>query len=112
MKVVKPGKYAVKPAMNAVEFTVNRVVPNPFTPNNDGVNDMVNFYYDNPAGDEVQIKIYSLTGSCVKEITASAGVVPYWDGSNSSNSKVEGGVYIYQILAGEKRKNGTVILAK
>ena len=66
------------------------IVPNVFTPNNDGVNDL--FIIRANGDDPLEISIYSRTGTLVYNTTSPIIV---WDGRNSSGSIVSEGIYFY-----------------
>ncbi len=91
--------------------------PNPFTPNNDGINDKTNlsFFVGNigePKGiignekRHLTIKIYDLSGRLVKDLlnnkTSSFAYIAdssvEWDGRDNSGSLVRPGVYIFQVF--------------
>lgn len=65
-------------------------VPNVFTPNNDGLNDLFMVFYDGTA--ELEITIFSRTGTKVFG-EKSRSIV--WDGRNSSGAEVSEGLYYY-----------------
>ncbi len=89
------------------------VSPRIFTPNNDGINDVVTFIYENPKNDRVCGKIFDMGGSVVRDNLYQNSISSLiWDGKNNENICVKGGVYIYQIKAGNSVINGTVVLAK
>ncbi len=80
-------------------------LPNPITPNKDGVNDEGRLYYtilklvDTR---EVKIGIYNLAGSLVRDLWSGwqrSGVYssPPWDGKDNDGKLVPPGVYIYRI---------------
>ncbi len=94
-----------------------KATPNPFTPNNDGINDLTNieFFLGNiaePRNDlgkqtrELKVKIYDLTGKLVKDLyddktgafafIADNGIT--WDGRDNNGKIVRPGLYLYQII--------------
>lgn len=87
--------------------------PNPFTPNNDGINDYVEIRFDNPSNDEVKLSIFDMPGHLEwnKEYAAGTNSVR-WDGKNFSGRIVESGAYIYQVEVGARVVNGIVAIAK
>jgi len=87
--------------------------PNPFTPNNDGINDYVEIRFDNPSNDEVKLSIFDMSSHLEwnKEYAAGTNSVR-WDGKNFSGKIVESGAYIYQVQVGSKVVNGIVAIAK
>ena len=80
--------------------------PNPFTPNGDGINDVVNISYKLlrvTSAVPVSIEIFDLSGGLVKQVFA--GREPLgeythtWDGTDHSNERVRPGLYLYRITA-------------
>jgi len=109
------GRYAVKFDTLATEFSLTKVVPRIFTPeeSNSTIN-RVNFYFENPNFAEVTIRIFDITGALIKDnLPRRMGLNEiYWDGTDKNGKIVKGGIYIYQIEAEGKIINGTVIVAK
>lgn len=108
--------------------------PNPFTPNNDGINDFtrIEFFLGNIAeprdkiGAQIRkltVKIYDLTGKLVKNLYDSdSGSFAFiaensvsWDGKDNNGKTVRPGVYIYQIIVdsdnGGENISKTVVVA-
>lgn len=88
----------------------NIFVPNTFTPNGDGVNDLFKFVVQ--CVDEYEINIYNRWG--VLLYTGQQGS-PYWDGNNGHGSYVTDGVYIYTLRykparGPERELNGTITI--
>ena len=88
------------------------VSPNPFTPNGDGVNDVVHISYTLlrvTSGIPVSIDIFDLSGRLVKQVHS--GVDPIgqyaytWDGTDDSNGIVPPGLYLYRIDADVNLEN-------
>ncbi len=82
-----------------------------FTPNDDGIYDKLGFYFDNPEGEKVSLKIFSLKGKLIKtidDLLSGEG----WDGTNDDGKETKGGAYIYQLKIGDKAFSGTTILVK
>ncbi|MBT5325177.1 MAG: hypothetical protein HOL51_03545, partial [Gemmatimonadetes bacterium] len=81
-----------------------RVGPNPFTPNNDNINDIVNLSYTLlrvTAPIPVSIEIFDLSGKLVKQVYSGDDPIGEyshsWDGTNNSNRLVPPGIYLYRI---------------
>jgi gliding motility-associated-like protein len=113
IKTKKLGMYKIKESFAATEFTLNKVWPRIFTPNNDGLNDEVYFQYDNPNEKGVVCRIFDVRGALVRQLDIGQTETSFaWDGEDEKGKVVPSGVYIYQLEAEGKVINGTVILAK
>jgi hypothetical protein len=82
-----------------------RVFPNPFTPNNDAINDVVNICYTLlrvTAAVPVSVSIFDLSGTLVKQVYAGDDSVGEyartWNGTDRSNRLVTPGLYVYRIV--------------
>ena len=85
--------------------------PNPFTPDGNGINDMV--YFNLPAEMMINavVKIYGLGGDLVREIHSQSGSYLQWDGKNGEHMICKPGVYLYLIIInGEPLHKGTITL--
>ena len=71
-------------------------IPNTFTPNNDGLNDVWEIVYDLECWEDLEFWIYNRWGQLVYY-----GVEElFWDGSvNGGNHYVADGVYVYKVRA-------------
>ena len=81
-----------------------QISPNPFTPNGDKVNDVVNISYTLlriTAAVPVSIEIYDLSGSLVKEVYSGEDSIGeyrrFWDGTDGQSELVAPGIYLYRI---------------
>ena len=108
------GQFAVKAAPMASSFTLTKVAPRIFSPDEASTNvNRARFYFENPDLGEVTIRIFDITGSLVRRNLESEGAnIMYWNGKDQSGVLVKGGVYIYQIEAADKVLTGTVVVAK
>ncbi|MFC1521048.1 FlgD immunoglobulin-like domain containing protein, partial [Elusimicrobiota bacterium] len=114
-KIAHLGHFQLRKVARAQGFLIDKSGQSHkiFTPNGDGWNDHVIFRYENPEGLSVDGKIYDLTGAYVaklKQGTASDSIM--WDGKDDSGNTVRSGIYIFQIKAGGKLFNGTVVVAR
>ncbi len=75
------------------------VVPNPFTPNDDGFNDGTEFKRDGGIPANWVIIIMDRSGRTVRELRNGENV---WDGKDSSGQLVLPGAYLYVIKDGER----------
>lgn len=96
-----------------------QIAPNPFTPNNDNINDTMTLSYTLlrvTAPIPITIKIFDLSGQLVKHLyngNDSIGEYTHsWDGKDNFNKAVAPGIYLYQITAdlqsGQEIQNGIV----
>lgn len=90
-------------------FALKGAFPNPFTPNDDGVNDVVSFYIDNPDNAETIIRIFDLRGALIRRLDDG---LSSWDGLDDAYESANMGVYIYQVELDGEVKGGTIVLAR
>jgi gliding motility-associated-like protein len=101
----------------AFELPKEAVYPRIFSPNGDGINDVVNFDVANPSLDTVEGKIYDRGGSLVADIRfdsfPAVGVDRWvWDGRDRNGNLARAGIYIYEVSSGGRSVTGTVVVAK
>lgn len=103
---IESDRIAVRTSLSRTLLFSPSISPNPFTPNGDGVNDVVNISYTLlrvTSGVPVSIEIFDLSGRLVKHVHS--GVDPLgqyantWDGTDDSNRIVPPGLYVYRIEA-------------
>lgn len=89
------------------------VYPNPITPNDDGFNDFANFVVPDSISGNVTVKLYSISGSKVAEISGVDNSVLQWNGLSESGQKLRPGPYIY-ILQSESTtlSKGTITIMR
>lgn len=103
------SQYGITTVSKSGSVVIN-VSPNPFTPAASQYN-IANFTFENTDNENVEIKIWDITGVQVKTIVGYGSSIS-WDGKNDNGDNVEGGVYIYQIKVGNSRAGkGTVVVA-
>ena len=99
-----------------------QVVPNPFSPNGDGVNDQVQFSYTLLRLTDVvplETEIYTLAGNRVRTLGAGEGgsalYQTAWDGRDDQGELVDPGLYIYRVVveagSGREERLGAIALA-
>ena len=89
------------------------VLPNPFTPNDDGFNDYVKFKFPEMYIKQPVIQIFNLRGRKVNQLENFSGHEYRWYGKDNNGKHLEPGVYIYIIdIEGEKISNGTITLIR
>lgn len=108
MKFTQPGEYKVymfaqkgeclDSAMTVirVELPAQLTVPNVFTPNKDGVNDL--FFLKANNLQEIYIKVVDRWGHTVYEVTSTTGNIA-WDGTNQYGKDSAEGTYFYTLKA-------------
>ncbi|MBN2406365.1 MAG: gliding motility-associated C-terminal domain-containing protein [Elusimicrobia bacterium] len=118
IKTSRPGAFRVQQVQRATEFELSwagTIGPTKvFTPNEDGINDKVNFMFENPKESLFSGEIYDIAGAIVADMTVSDDFdyALMWDGKDRDGNTADKGVYVYQIKSEGKTINGTVILAK
>ena len=85
------------------------VIPTPFTPNGDGINDTAAFVWPAASGAPVDLVLYTIEGIPFREITSAE---PIWDGNDNSGQPVPSGVYIFHAAAPQGEVTGTVCVAR
>jgi len=86
----------------------NIILPNIFTPNDDGVNDLFNVINLCP-GDEVNMEIFNRWGESIQQyILTKEG----WDGHTKSGNLAPEGEYFYVVEVNKKTYKGVVQLVR
>ena len=104
--LVDSDRLSVTTALSKSLVFTPEISPNPFTPNGDNINDLVNISYkllrvtsDIP----VTIDIFDLSGRKVKQVYSGRDPLGEyhhtWDGTDASNNRVPPGLYLYRIDA-------------
>ena len=127
---VKPGNatfrfsgdvLAVKTPVGGDLLVDVKVAPNPFTPNGDGINDLLGFSYklrevtvDRP----ISLHIYDLAGRLVAALpplpSRSGKFRQEWDGRDAGGQRVPPGTYLYKLaleVEDEQHKMGFFLVA-
>ena len=92
------------------------IIPDPFTPNGDGINDQIAIAYNvlalTKAG-KVAVQVFDLSGRSVKKIyDATQGSGRYffnWDGKNDQGETVLPGIYLLQIAVEGDNYSDTLV---
>ena len=86
------------PGLDCPDWTTIHI-PNTFTPNNDGMNDVWMIKYDLYCWEEVEFKIFNRWGDLIyKGYGSSFDSYPFWDGSvMGGDHYVSDGVYVYVV---------------
>jgi len=107
--------------MECIELVITDMgcarMPNPFTPNGDGINDFAQFTYPNIYTKESKIYIFDLWGVEVKRLLVlpeeDAKIHSRWYGRDINDNPLPQGLYIYVIeVDGEVICEGTVTIAR
>lgn len=95
-------------ARDAEPFSV-LAYPNPF-------NDQISFMYQLPERDDVTLNIYSTSGQRVRSIDAGTQLSGtqsiIWNGRSDAGAQLSNGLYYYQMVIGDRRVGGQVMLSK
>ena len=98
---------------HAFELPKEAVYPRIFSPNGDGINDVVYFDVANVSLDSLEGWIYDREGQPVADIRFDPGFLQgVWDGRDRDGRIARAGIYIYEIRGGGKSVTGTVVVAK
>ncbi|MBK8575544.1 MAG: gliding motility-associated C-terminal domain-containing protein [Elusimicrobia bacterium] len=113
------GVYQIRQFDVATELTLDKaaVFPQIFSPNGDGINDLIYFVIQNPKQSSVSGRIIDMGGAEVGVLRPAGSGAPTedtltWDGRDSSGQSVPPGVYIYQIKGEGKTITGTMVIAR
>ena len=110
--VIMDSDIAITAIFNELLETA-RVLPNPFTPNDDGFNDYVAFQYPEMEVQNPVVRIFNLRGRKVTEFNHFSGNECRWDGKDKDGKTLEPGVYIYIFeLDNKVVSSGTITLIK
>ena len=97
------------PGLECPDWTTIHI-PNTFTPNNDGWNDIWQFKYDLNCWENIEFWIYNRWGDLIyHNYGSSFDSYPFWDGSvDGGDHYVSDGVYVY-VVKGKKSGRAEVI---
>jgi gliding motility-associated-like protein len=115
-----PGEYFVTLIVNSALGCVNQVthgpfivmvpdlfIPNVFSPNDDGINDVFRVDY---SGDQpFNVQVFDRWGVMIYE---SRNKVEGWKGNNMKGDKVSEGIYYYHVKVGDRKFAGDVTLIR
>jgi len=98
VETVHVGQYEARSVerVSGFKFDVSGISNRRITPNGDGLNDRIQFRFDNPADAQVSGRIFDLKGAYVAGMTQTGQFTIEWDGK-AGGQPVSGGVYIYQL---------------
>jgi hypothetical protein len=102
-----------EPAHGLIRVTEIVVYPDPFTPNNDGFNDVANFVVPDSISGNVTVKLYSISGGKVAEISGSENPILQWNGEDNNGVALRPGPYIYILQSeSETLSQGTITIMR
>lgn len=87
----------------------------PFTPNTDGYNDEVTFFWPHFFRDGATVKVFDMRGAPITKYDVPAGKLEAaaWDGKDDNGKACPGGVYVYMIeVNGEYICSGSITLIR
>ncbi|MCI0618050.1 gliding motility-associated C-terminal domain-containing protein, partial [bacterium] len=93
----------------------NRLIarPNPFTPNNDGYNDQIEFDYSGLGLSNPSLQIFDANGIPVWSSHNGSGGQFIWNGRDDRGREVLPGVYLYSVRdQGNNVASGYVVVAR
>lgn len=104
-----PCVYTVQKIIDLVyeETLDDQVIPNVITPNNDGLNDAIDFGQIIDDCLEFEILILNRWGNVVFKTTETG---PLFTGQDFSGQQLLGGVYFYKIVSGEDVRHGHITI--
>lgn len=89
------------------------VSPNPFTPNGDGINDIVRLKVGEFGLDQPTATIYEFEGRAIRTLENVQGGELRWDGTDDSGEQQPPGVYLFVVRdGGQTAASGHVTLAR
>lgn len=97
-----------------VDIPSELTIPNIFSPNGDGVNDL--FFVKGTNLGEIRMTVFDRWGHVVYDLVSKTGNVS-WDGNNQQDAEAAAGVYFYTIKSSGKdgvgyNKKGTITLVR
>ena len=119
---IESDRLSVRTALSESVVFSPQVSPNPFTPNDDGVNETANISFKLlrlTSTAPVSLEIYDLSGRLVRRVYEgedSVGEYSHtWDGRDDSDKLVAPGLYLYRLVvdvqSGKETNSGIVAVA-
>ncbi len=102
-------------AIKVIEIMEGELVvrSNPFTPNDDGINDEVTFNFEKLGVEDPLVKLFDVSGRMINTIKNRSGYELIWDGRDHYGNPAQPGVYLYLLEDHDKTiANGYVVLAR
>ena len=110
-----PGRYQLRVLSDTIAMLLTGGSPYPrtITPNGDGINDKVFFFFEATNAPK-EGRIYDLRGALVAKMAA--GPVQdsslVWNGKDDKGNVVSRGIYLYKVTLGKESVTGTVVVAR
>ncbi|MBN2406240.1 MAG: hypothetical protein JXJ19_00955 [Elusimicrobia bacterium] len=114
------GEYSLRADERSDTFDITAIHPDKiFTPKSEYMN-FIEFKYDNPKNADIEGEIFDIRGAYVSDMSegftaSSVSGSLMWDGRDTDDNYVSGGVYIYMItVSGSESKvmTGTIVIAR
>ena len=88
-------------------------LPNAFTPNGDGLNDLFTISLNSTENDPISMFIYNTNGKLITEIKGDSSLPISWNGKDDNNDRCKSSPYIYYLKKDDTRiMRGKVYLVK
>ena len=93
------------------------IVPRIFSPNGDGINDVVYFKVDNPNLSRVSGAVFDMSGAQVASLAPVTDNIPtpdslVWNGKDQNGNSVPSGPYVFRIDGEGSVLSGVVVVAR
>jgi hypothetical protein len=115
--VADPNDLAVKVPLTGGQLMINvGAAPRPFSPNNDGVNDLARIHYDLTrlvGAAPLSVRVFDLAGNLVRTLFAGeqggGSFSVEWDGTSAAGAKVPPGIYLFRVDLNTDAKDEAVV---
>ncbi|MDZ7319793.1 MAG: VWA domain-containing protein, partial [candidate division KSB1 bacterium] len=97
--VVPPVNPPIEPPVIPAPEPVFEVLPNPFTPNGDGLNDQVEFRYGDNLPTDWSILVLDRSGRVIRQL---ANGERFWNGKDASGAAALPGCYLFVVTSGKQ----------
>lgn len=115
--VADPNDLAVKVPLTGGQLMINvGAAPRPFSPNNDGVNDLARIHYDLTrlvGAAPLSVRVFDLAGNLVRTLFAGeqggGSFSAEWDGTSAAGVKMPPGIYLFRVDLNTDAKDEAVV---
>lgn len=102
------GTYTFAYVVEVVDCSCDVAGPTAFSPNGDGINDVLAFYLTCPSPTfDFVLEVYDRWGGLLKE-TRSGAIPPVWDGHAADGAALNNGTYVYVLRYSVRRDAGAL----